>query len=61
MALSSCSDTSGVALQAQLLLQKKSMEQQSNVLQLVESAAGTRENSGPAPDGVRGKILDVIA
>ena len=57
----SCSETSGVALHAQLLLQKKSMEQQSNVLQLVESATGTSENSPRPSDGVRGRLLDVIA
>jgi hypothetical protein len=58
---SSCSETSGIALHAQLLLQKKSMEQQqSNVLQLVESVTGSEQGARPS-DGVRGKVLDIIA
>lgn len=59
--MSSCSETSGIELHAQLLLQKKAMEQQSNVLQLVESATGA-ESSGQRPsDGIRGRVLDIIA
>ena len=59
--MSSCSDISGVELKAQLLIQKKSMDQQSNVLQLINSVTETGKDAQRVSDGVRGKLLDVIA
>ena len=58
----SCSETSGIALQAQLLIQRKMMDQQqSNALQLVESLTGNDQSAQLPSDGVRGKVLDIVA
>lgn len=50
-----------IAMKVQANLQNKVLDQQANVLQLIESATGSDQNAGQPSDGVRGKLLDIIA
>ena len=57
----SVSETSGIQLTAQLMIQRKIMDQQqANALQLIESATAVEKDAQRPSDGVRGKLLDVI-